>query len=57
MFEDDICKCADSDKCPYKDSCYRATARPGICTASYFYKDCYDLKNEYCKFYIKKDKN
>lgn len=58
MFEDNISRCGDSDRCPYKDSCRRATPRPvGIYTISYFYKDCFDLKNEYCEFYIEKKEN
>lgn len=56
MFEDDICRCADSDKCPYKKSCLRATPKVGIYTMSYFYKDIYSLEDEHCEFYIDKEK-
>lgn len=46
MFEDDICRCWNSDLCPRKDQCERAKrGGPGIYTVSSFYEE--DKECEY----------
>lgn len=56
MFEDDICKCGNPDKCPKKGECLRATPHgPGIYTMSMFYTE-----NKECEYFLKRkgaDKN
>lgn len=52
MFEDDICRCGDSDECPYQNTCYRARPVVGIHTFSNFYECGFDLKNMDCEYYI-----
>lgn len=47
----DITKCANSDKCPNKKSCYRNIAKDSILQSySAFYKS-----GETCEYYIKVD--
>lgn len=50
MFEDDICRCGNADKCPNKDICLRGrkVTKSGIYTVSLFY----DEKNKECEYFI-----
>ena len=50
MFELDICKCGNAEKCPNKDICLRGRkeTKPGIYTVSLFY----DEKNKECEYFI-----
>ena len=50
MFELDICKCGNAEKCPNKDICLRGRkeTKPGIYTVSLFY----DEKNKKCDYFI-----
>jgi len=51
FFEDDICKCGNSEGCPRKESCLRAKpGRPGsVYTVSSFYNE-----KEKCDYFIEK---
>lgn len=49
LFENDICRCGNADKCPNKDICLRGKKpKPGIYTVANFY----DEKNKECKYLI-----
>ena len=50
FFEDDICKCGNSEECPNKDKCLRAKkSQSGIYTVSLFYNG-----KEKCDYFIEK---
>ena len=54
MFDLDICICANSEYCPKKDTCLRATYMPrGIYTASNFY----GINDKECEYYINTMRN
>ena len=50
MFEEDICRCGNADKCPNRDICLRGKkdVKPGIYTVALFY----DEKNKECSYFI-----
>ena len=49
MFEYDLCRCGNANKCPSKDECERA--RVDLPAGIYTYSDFYN-ENRECEYYI-----